>query len=321
MKNRSVEKKAAPRSKGGKRAAVKGLFLDERNALRRWARLLVALAAILAAAWGVPQGMTWLFGRLFTAWGVTADTVARAPGWTQALYGGWVYVNGFLQGAAIALAAVLSGRALGVPVKIGKGLVSGLLLGLAAALAMPGLFLLLDVMRFGRALTSPVLTALTPMLMMYVLLQALGAALATDLVGGILSGWHRRWALAGCAAFYALLFGRWTPIALINGALFGVFLWLAREKKGGIAPALGFLAIFSFLTVTVLGVPPWQQGALYEFYPVSKPWLTGGDAGPWAGLFMTAVLVLLTLARALPNRKTTADAPLRPAIPRPAGKS
>jgi len=319
MRKQTVKNRAASgREKG---AALRRAFLEEGGAPRRWLRLVAALAAILAAAWAVPRGMTWLFGRLFDAWGVTADTADRAPGWTRALYGGWTYFSGACQGAAIALASHFAGRALGARVKIGRGLGPGLMLGLAAVLAMLGVFRLLDVMRFGRALASPAFGALTPMLAVYVLAQALGAALATGLVGEMLSGWHRRWALGGCAVFYALFFGRWTPVALANGALFGALLWIAREKKGGVAPALGFLSAFSLLSMAVLGMPPWQQGALYEVYPVSKPWLTGGDAGPWAGLAMTGALALTLLALAIPNRERKAGAPRRPAIRRSAGKS
>ncbi len=60
-------------------------------------KLLAALAAVLAAAWAAPFLLTALFQRLFAAWGIDGETVARAPGWAQALFGGWLYVNGALQ--------------------------------------------------------------------------------------------------------------------------------------------------------------------------------------------------------------------------------
>ena len=297
------------------------ILLDKAGALRRWVKLILALAALLLAAWAVPLGLTALFQRLFSLWGVTAGTVSRAPGWAQALYGGWLYVNGFVQGAAIALAAWLCGRALDERVRMGKGMALGLTAGALAAAALIGCFRLLDVARFGHALSRPEFSVLTPMLLFYAVAQALGAALAAGLIGKILAGWRRALGFAGCAIAYWALFGRWTALGAVNGALFGLLLWGMYEKKGGVAPAFGFLAMFSAMTVAVFGMPPWQQGALYETYQVSKPWLTGGELGPWAGLGMTAVLALLTLVWALQNRKTKAAPPPRPAKGRPSGKS
>ncbi len=278
-------------------------WLDAGGSIRRWLKLLAALIAILAASWAVPFLLTALFQALFAAWGIDGETVARAPGWAQGLYGGWLYVNGTLQGAAIALAAWLTGLALGERVRMGKGLWAGVLAGALAATALIALFRLLDVMRFGHALSSPAFSGLTPMLLIYVLAQALGAVLAAGLIGQVLSGWRRALGYAGCAALYALLFGRWTAFGILNSVLFGILLWQTHEKSGGVAPAFGFLAVFSVLTVAVLGMPPWQQGALYETYHVSKPWLSGGDMGPWAGLAMTAALAVLIAVSALPNRK------------------
>jgi hypothetical protein len=285
-----------PLERGGR------FWLDGDDSLRRWLKLLAALAAVLSAAWAAPLLLTALFQALFAAWGVNGETVARAPGWARGLFNGWLYVNGTVQGAAIALAAVWIGSALGERVRMGKGLWMGLIAGALAAVVLIVMSRLLDVMRFGHALSSPDVSGLTAALTMYLLAQALGAALATGLIGQILSGWHRYWGYLGCAALYALLFGRWTAIGVVNSALFGLLLWHIREKNGGVAPAFGFLAVFSVLTVAVLGMPPWQQGALYETYHVSKPWLTGGNMGPWAGLAMTVLLVFIAVS-ALPNRK------------------
>lgn len=279
------------------------LFLAADGSLRRWIKLLAALAAVLAAAWAVPLLLTALFQALFAAWGVNGETVARAPGWAQALYGGWLYVNGALQGAAIVLAAWQIGRMLGEPVRMGKGIATGLLAGALSAMLLIALFRLLDVMRFGHVLSAPAFSTLTPMLLLYVLAQALGAVLATGLIGQVLSGWHRALGYGSCAAIYALLFGRWTVLGVLNSVLFGLLLWHARERKGGVAAAFGFLAAFSVWSVAVFGMPPWQQGALYETYHVSKPWLTGGGMGPWAGFAMTVVLTAIIAALVLPNRK------------------
>jgi hypothetical protein len=300
---------------------AKKVLLDRNGALCRFVKLILALAALLLAAWAVPLGLTALFQALFSAWDVTGETVSLAPGWAQALFGGWLYVNGCIQGAAISLAAWFIGPLLGTRVRMGKGLFVGLLAGAVAAGVLLIFFRLTDVMRFGYALSSPAFSALTPVLILYLLIQALGASLAALIIGEILSGWNRPSALIGCALVYALLFGRWTPIGLAGGALFGVSLWLAREKKGGVALAFGFLSAFSFLTVAVFGMPPWQQGALYETYPVSKPWLTGGETGPWAGLAMLLILAGLTAALALPDRRTKAAPPEPPARPGKAGKS
>ncbi len=299
----------------GRGAAIKGYFLNRSGQLRRGFKLVFALSAVLLAAWAVPTAMTALFGRLFEVWGVTSESAARAPGWAQLLYGGFSYVSGFAQGAAIFLAARLMGRALGARVEMGKGFHLGIVAGAGTAFGLLALLRLLDVMRFGHALTRPALSALTPMLMTFLVAQALGAAMATGLIGEILSGWHKAFAYAGSALLYALLFGRWTPIGLLSGALFGLLLWLMREKKGGIAPAFGFLSAFSLLTVGVFGMPPWSQGALYETYHVSKPWLTGGGAGPWAGLLLPMILLSFIAALALPNRRTKAAPLPRPARP------
>ncbi len=299
----------------------RAVLFDRTGALRRGVKLTAALLAVLAAAWAVPLGLTALFQALFSAWGVTSETVTRAPGWARWLFGGFLYVNGFVQGAAISLAAVWIGRALGERVRLGKGLWQGVAAGALAAAVLIAFFRVTDVMRFGHALSSPQISVLTPMLMLYVLLQALGAVLAVGLIGQVLSGWHRVLAYLGCAACYAVLFGRWTFVGFLNSALFGLLLWWMREKKGGVAPAFGFLAAFSFLVVGVFGMPPWQQGAPYETYEVSKSWLTGGGMGPWAGLFMTAILLGLILALALPSRRTKSAPPAPPASGQPSGKS
>ncbi len=305
----------APRS-----AALKDLPGKPRG-LRRWARLVIALLAVLLAAWLVPLLMTKLFQWLFPVWGVTAETIKRAPGWAQILYGGWAYLNGALQGIAMAAVAWLLGSAPGARVKMGKGFAAGLLAGAAAATALVVVFRLLDVMRFGSALSHPAPTWLTPLLMLYAVSQALGASMAVVLMGEILSGWSRLAAILGSALLYALLFGRWTPVGLASGALLGASMWLSREKFGGVAPAFGFLAAFSVLTVAVFGMPPWQQGALYETYPVSKPWLTGGGDGVWSGLVMLLILAAITWALALQSRGTKAAPPPPPAKPRRVGKS
>ena len=305
----------APRKLGG------GLRLGADGPLRRFIKLFAALAAVLAAAWAVPLLLTVLFQALFEAWGVNAETAARAPGWARGLFGGWLYVSGMIQGAAVALTAALTGRALGARPRMGKGLWLGLLAGALAVAALTALSRLLDVMRFGHALSAPALSALTAALTVYLLAQALGAAFAAGLVGEVLAGWGRLFGYAGCAALYALLFGRWTWIGVVNSALFGLSMWRVREKTGGVAPAFGFLAAFSVLTVAVMGMPPWQQGSLYETYHVSKPWLTGGGMGPWAGLTMTVILIVIIAVLALPSRRMKADPPPRPARVRPAGKS
>ena len=315
--------KKRPLSDSGRapRFTAARLFLDKQGALHRWARLVIALLTVLLSAWLVPLLMTKLFQWLFPVWGVTAETVGRAPSWAQLLYGGWAYLNGTLQGAAMALAAWLLGPALGARVRAGKGLSAGLLAGAAAAFALVLIFRLLDVMRFGGALSRPAFSLLTPLVMLYMVSQALSVALVVLLLGEILSGWHRLAAILGCALLYALLFGRWTPVGLASGALFGASIWLAREKKGGFAPAFGFLTMFSVLTVAVFGMPPWQQGALYETYPVSKPWLTGGADGPWSGLLMLFVLAVITVALALQNRGMKSAPPPPPARPRRAGRN
>jgi len=318
---KSVRSAGPGPAKLGKGSFAKGLLFDRGGALRRGVRLILALAALLLSAWAVPFLLTRLSALMFSVWGVTAENAGRAPGWVQGLYGGWLYLVSLAQGGAIALAALLAGRSLGFRVRMGKGIAFGLLLGAGAAAGMILAFRLADVMRFGHALSRPQWSGLAVLLAVSAAAQALGAALATGLVGEALSGWRRPLALAGCAGFYALLFGRWTPAGLASGALFGLLTWLWREKKGGFSPAFGFLAMFSVLTVAVFGLPPWQPGALYETYPVSKPWLTGGEAGPWAGLFLTALLAALTLAAALPSRRARAAAPAPRATRRPSGKS
>ena len=184
--------------------------------------------------------MTALFQWLFSTWGVTGETVARAPGWAQGLFGGWLYVNGFVQGAAVAFVCSFTGRALGERVRLGKGFITGLAAGALVAFVLLAFFRVIDVMRFGQALTRPALGALTPMLILYLLAQALGAALAVGLIGEVLSGWRRALAFPGCALLYAVLFGRWTAVGIVNSVLFGLLLWWMREKKAGLRPPLDF---------------------------------------------------------------------------------
>ncbi len=147
-------------------------------------------------------------------------------------------MNGALQGAAIALAVVLIGRALGEPVRMGKGLWTGLAAGALAAAALTAVFRLLDVMRFGHALSQPAFSALTPMLLTYALAQALGAALAAGLIGGVLSGCIGFWAASAarpptrCCSAGGRRWG-WS-IAFCSGRFCG---WRAKSAAGSPPPS------------------------------------------------------------------------------------
>jgi hypothetical protein len=300
---------------------MKKLILDDPGAPRRGVALLASLGALMLAAWLAPFALSaWMEG-LFSIWNVTAENVARAPQWIQWLYAVWPLLISFVQGAAVWALALILARVFRADLRLRGGFFPGLAASAALTLAAVALFCALDVMRFGYALTQPQMSGLSALLLAAAAAQAAGAVFATGLIGAIASGWSRAASLAAAAIFYALFFGKWTPLGLINGALFGLGLELMREKSGGVAPAAGFLMGFSALTTALIGFPARQIGAVYEFYPVSKPWLTGGDAGVWAGLFMTVALIGAILALALPIQKTKAAPPGRRAKSAPSERN
>ena len=276
-----------------------------RRIFRAFLRFLRAGALPLgaAAALGVgflfTSGYHWLTARLFAAWGVTSANLSLAPGWVQFVVQNAAILGAMLLNGAIALLALglLRLQTCERP-KWGRGLPSGLALGaLIAALALL-LFRLIDAMRFGYALYRPQFSASTPLLFAYCALAALGAELLSRgfALRALLRSNRRALAYLVSVLFQVILYGlteQVSAISLLNCALWGLLAALLYERTGGVACAWGLQFALQALTAGVLGMPPRAPGALFELYSGASNWLTGGDAGLNAGIYLTLVFSAL----------------------------
>ena len=271
-------------------------FVSPEGGLRTGWLLAISLIGYAIAALAVRRGLTALFAALFRAWGIDAESAARAPRWAAAVYrwhGSAVTV--IVCGALLMLSAVLRrlwlGRT-GRAVFNGKALATAALTGLCAALAVAALCLIPDSMRLQWPLAAPRVTWALPALCAVSLLAALAeeAFLKRVLFDGLRERWGAIWA-AGitCALFFVSNGGYAGNVACgINVLLLGG-VCCALYARRGLWAAAGFRWGWSVGTVFLMGFGG-AEAAVYRLYGVSEAWLTGGDAGPVYGLWATLLL-------------------------------
>lgn len=272
---------------------IKRAFIGPRGEIRSgWLMLMAAVLYVLAAV-GV-YGVYWrVYNTMMDIWCVTAENVARAPGWVQFLYSWSNVIVQLLESAAlIGFAAVLN-RWAGVEREKGagaKGAACGV--GLAAGcVALIWLILLLTgSVRLGWRLSRPNFSVNT----MAMLITALAAAAAEGcfLYGAVYGMMKKRlpiWmALIAAAVINMAMNGLAARGAWVNSCLIAIVCCLLAERYGLIS-AVGFRFAWNFLDRAVFGFAG-AAGALYETYPVNLYWLNGGHAGVMSGLLTTFIL-------------------------------
>ena len=253
-------------------------------------RLTLAARLYLVLTAALRLGLGAALRALFEVWNVNPNTVARAPGWAGALY--------LWQGSLVTLMVSLAAIALtvrlfrvSIPGPESKPTLLWYLMGTALALGSAGLFLLTDSLRLEWPLPR-----LSPGLLPLWLLS-LVSILAEELFtkGVLLENVRRPWGLVLSALAFFLANGgaSGTVISGVNVALLGLACGLIYLRRGLWAD-VAFRWGWSFATVFLLG----QGGgdhSVFKLYGVSEVLLTGGDPGFVYGLWMTALLIIISL--------------------------
>lgn len=268
---------------------------DARGGVRAGWLLTVSLLACALIGIGVRWGLGRGFAALFDAWGVNASTAHRAPAWAR-LFWRWqgsvvtVLVSALLLAASAGLRRLWRGNR---PIAFRtRELLLAALSGLALAATVLLLGLLPDSLRreAGPPRFSPGLLALCAVSLLAVLAEE--AFTKRVLYDGLAPRWGRLWATAAsCAVFFAMNGGYAGNVpCAINVLLLGLLICRVYERYGLWAD-VGLRWGWSFATVFLLGFGG-GEASLLRFYGVSETLLTGGDAGPVYGLYLTAALAI-----------------------------
>lgn len=275
----------------------KRLFVDSEGRLGTGWLLAVSLLCCMAATLAARFGLVRAFAALFEAWGLNASNTALAPLWARTLY----IWHGSL--ATLVYAVLLLGLSywlrrlwLGGDAAHsfdGKRLARGALAGLAAALLIGAVCLLPDSARLEWSLSAPRLSWVQPLLLAVSLLGTLAEEEFSKrvLYDGLRARWKRPWAIAVVCAVFFLMNGGYSAglPGMLNALLLGFASCLLYER-GGLWLAVGFRWSWSAANLLLLGFGGGEY-AVYRLYGVSETMLTGGDAGPTAGLWTTLLLV------------------------------
>lgn len=273
-------------------------FRTESGAWRGGWLLAASLLCYVAVRLGVRLGLSAGLGALLRAWNVNAETAGRAPGWARALYvwqGSLVTVA--VSAATLEVACVLVKRVFAKPARKRdvRAFIPFALAGLAAMLLIAALCLLPDSSRLLWPLGRPRLGWDLAALCGVSLLAALAEEAFSKgvLYDGLKPRWGRAWATAASVAcFFLTNGGRPGNVpAAVNALLLGLAGCLIHERRG-LWAAAGFRWGWSFACAFLLGFGG-GEAAVYRLYGVSETLLTGGDAGPMAGLWAAAVLAAM----------------------------
>ncbi len=267
--------------------------------------LAVSLVCCTIVTVGVRLALGAAFTGLFRAWGVDAATVTRAPTWAQLVYR-W-------HGSAVTLASAIA--LIGLSMWL-RGLWTGsgalplsrseeenrrsttgqcalfALIGLAAAALVLAVSILPDSIRAERA--APRLTWTLPVMLVVAFISTLAEELFTKrvLYDGIASRWGTLWATLVSAAGFFLMAGGYAGnvLSAVNVALLGSLCCLVYARNG-LWASVGLRFGWTAATVFLMGFGG-GEASVWRFYGVSEGLLTGGDAGPVYGLYMTILLIV-----------------------------
>ena len=281
---------------------LKKLFLNE-NGLRPVWRIAVCAAVYAAAMAAVIGGLGWAFGKLFDAWGLTTSNLVYAPEWARfivAWHTDFVYALAYLASifAGLAAAKRLGGR-MREERQSCPWIAGAMGLGMAAGLTLVSL--LADSMRMELPFGEPVLQAAQLRALAVLVLGKMSAEVLTKrIIFDTICAGGKRWpAYALAVAVSLILTGVWRhPLGVVNGLLLGV-LGCVLYKRGGLAASVLMQIAWSVWCALAFGFPGMAASAepVYALYHVSDAWLTGGNAGPvcgaWVTVFCSAWLIWL----------------------------
>lgn len=266
--------------------------------------------ATLATRYGLIRG----FDALFSAWGVDASNIHRAPDWARAVYV-W---HGSIATLVYSAATLALSRALrrlwglaGRLIDPSDGhLWRATLTGILGAAVVAVVCLLPDSMRPEWPLTSPRLGWQLPVMAAVSLISTLAGETFTKrvLYDGLRRRWGGLWATATVCGVFLIAAGGLTgnAVSAVNTALTGLACCLLYERYG-LWTAVGFRWGWSLGNVFLLGFGGGET-AVYRLYGVSETLLTGGDAGPMHGLWATLILTLVIAALVRrPQRRAAED--------------
>ena len=280
---------------------IKRVALCREGGARAIWKLLFAYAAYLLWAWLVTYALSWGFGALFGACGLSAATAARAPSWAQWLFANYGrFISLVSSFGAIALAyGLLRLLAGGKMEKLRpRDLTVGALWGLIPVLVGVALFLLTDSMRLYERTFL-----LTPDLL-WMLAVYFAAALAEErFARGLtmrVATLHARpiWGCVASAAMLLAITGSYAlpPLGVVNMLLTAI-LCAHLSATGHAGAAVGLRCAWSWAANALVAFPGGNAASrpVLRLYEVSEHWLTGGANGLICGAWMTLILLALTL--------------------------
>lgn len=266
----------------------------------RWRGLLMfALGALIEGfcLLVAPALLGLALARYFEAWNLTYRTISQAPGWLRALYeysdALCVFASG---GVLLGLSRLYANRG-GKRAAWRRVLLCGVIAALLAVAAV-AILTVADALRVGGS--RP---ALSPDLLFSFALFWIMIAGCEGMERGWMRGALHR---AGFERAEPVLLPLWAAVLRIatgasalqavNAALLAFILTLSARAFLSIGPGVAIRFACQWVAAGLLGVPEggaYGLRALYEIYPVSSPWLTGGARGLDAGAAYTVVLLLL----------------------------
>lgn len=262
----------------------------------------IALALIVFFAWTVLSQtlITYLFSRLFTAWGVNSLNLHLAPGWVRAITAAFPYATSLLVNVPAALIMTALSREKS-PLRIidAAFFPIGVL-----AIAIPTLiFLLADSLRTS----IPALTfhwAVIANIPIFLAAAWTEQSLCRTLLPAFIPNAPKIGKYALSAAAFFLVTRAWETglVGAVNLTLLSVTLSALAEKRSTPAAILTRAGIMwaasSLFGMTSSDIP------LVNLYPISEKLLTGGNGGVLCGLTATVALLLtISIPPIIQNRK------------------
>lgn len=278
----------------------KHLWTAGNGGMRTGWLLAVSLFGYALVALATRYGLVRAFAALFGAWGIDGTNVHSAPAWARALYV-WHGSMATLAFAGLTLLLVcwlrklwrLEGPTLGRP---SGGPWKATLVGILGPLIVAALCLILDSVRPEWPLTAPRLSWALPAMAVVSLISTVAEESFTKrvLYDGLRSRWNRVAAVAAVCVVFCVNGGLGgSVIGAVNLVLLGWVL-CALYARYGFWTAVGFRWGWSLANVFLLGFGG-RETAVYRLYGVSETLLTGGDAGPMHGLYVTLMLLFLAI--------------------------
>lgn len=258
------------------------------------------LAASLIAFVAVAVGGRWVLSRgfaaLFDFWNINAENAHRAPAWARFIYA-WhgSVVTVILSAATLALTVGL--RKLWRLKRDGsrftaKKFILPTMVGISAALFVALISLLPDSSRLAWPLSAPRFSAsVVPLCAVNLFATLAGEAFTKRvLYDGVRGRWGDIWAAVVASLAFLVANVAWpiNVVSALNVLLVGALCYVVYARFG-LWASVGLRWGWGVGVAFLLGFGG-GNAAIYRLYGVSETLLTGGDAGPMAGLWATLLI-------------------------------